>query len=397
MRILVLTNLYPNPFEPNRGLFNRNQIRHLAEEHEVTVISPILWTDEWAARRAGNSSLTNSRANELDGIPIVHPRYFYTPKILRSCYGRFFKASVQRTFRSSVERFQPDVVYSPWTYPDGWAAVELGHARGLPVVVKVHGSDIHQLNRFPGRSSGTLKALHEADGVVVVSADLKDQIVRLGVNDQNVQVIRNGIDAGLFAPGDKRQARARLGLPDDRAMVVTIANLVPVKGHRILLEALKLLQRGGVFVDCHLLGDGPLRNSLVSESAGLALSDRLILHGTQPHADLGDWYRAADVVAVPSLAEGIPNVLLEAMACEVPCVATSLSGIQEVIPQDYPCRLVPPGDAAAFASAIQMMLHHRPPIARSHTAPRSHRQVAKELENFLADVCRVSKPLVAAG
>jgi glycosyltransferase involved in cell wall biosynthesis len=397
MRILVLTNLYPNPFEPNRGLFNRNQIRHLAEEHEVTVISPILWTDEWAARRAGSSPLLNGRENELDGIPIVHPRYFYTPKVLRSCYGRFFKASVRRAFNRTVDRFQPDVVFSPWAYPDGWAAVELGHGCGLPVVIKVHGSDIHQLNRFPGRCSGTLQALHDANGVVVVSADLKDQIIRLGVNGESIRVIYNGIDAGVFAPGDKRQARARLGLPENRAAVVMVANFVPVKGHRILLEALKLLEGSGVPFDCHLLGDGPLRSSLASEAAALGLTHRVIFHGTKSQADLGDWYRAADIVAVPSLAEGIPNVLLEAMTCGVPCVATSLDGIREVMPMDYPCRLVPPGDAGALASAIQMMLHQEPQAARSQAAPRSHCQAAKELGQFLTDVRRIPIRLAAVG
>ncbi len=83
MRILVLTNLYPNPFEPNRGSFNRHQICHLAEDHEVKVISPILWTDELAARRAGKPKLSDNRQTKLDGISVTHPRYFYTPKFLR--------------------------------------------------------------------------------------------------------------------------------------------------------------------------------------------------------------------------------------------------------------------------------------------------------------------------
>ena len=230
MRILVLTNLYPNPFQPNRGLFNRHPIRHLAAKHEVMVISPILWTDEWTARRAGKPKLGKNRTVELDGVRIVHPRYLYSPKCFREQYGRFFKLSVQRTFQRVIDQFHPDVLFAPWAYPDGWAAVELGNRYGLPVVLKVHGSDIHHLGLFPRRMSGTLRALNKADGIVVVNRELSTRIIEMGVDARKVRVVYNGIDRTVFHPGDKQKARDRQQLTLTRPLVLAVGNLVPVKG-----------------------------------------------------------------------------------------------------------------------------------------------------------------------
>ena len=140
MRILVVTNLYPNPLEPERAPFNRYQVRALAAQHPVQIISPIAWTGELAVRSRGR--IPHHRRVICDGIVVDHPRYWYTPKVMRNCYGHFFSRSIRRTFARALREFQPDLVLASWAYPDGWAAVELGHRVGLPVVIKVHGCDI---------------------------------------------------------------------------------------------------------------------------------------------------------------------------------------------------------------------------------------------------------------
>src|SRR5262249_19860522 len=121
MRILVVTNLYPNPFDPNRGMFNRQQLRAVADRHPVRVISPVAWGDELAARRRGVPSPPAGGRKDCDGIPVEYPRYLYTPKVLRGSYGRFYRRSIRGAFARALAEFRPDVVYSPWAYPDGWA------------------------------------------------------------------------------------------------------------------------------------------------------------------------------------------------------------------------------------------------------------------------------------
>src|SRR5579884_993304 len=102
MRILVITNLYPNPYQPNRSTFNRQQVRALAQGHELRVIAPILWTEELSARRKGTVRLPKDRCTVCDGIPVSHPRYVYPPKIGRRWYGRCFRRSIRASFRQAL-------------------------------------------------------------------------------------------------------------------------------------------------------------------------------------------------------------------------------------------------------------------------------------------------------
>src|SRR5436190_614357 len=138
MRVLVVTNLFPHPLDPNRSTFNRQQIVALAKQHEVRVICPVSWVDELRAKRKMAARIPSGRFGTLGKIPVDYPRYFYTPRILRGWYGRFYLRSVRKTFARAVREFRPDVVLGCWAYPDGWAAVKLGHEAGLPVVLKVH-------------------------------------------------------------------------------------------------------------------------------------------------------------------------------------------------------------------------------------------------------------------
>ena len=125
MKVLVLTNLYPNPIQPHRAPWNRAQLRGLSARHDVHIVSPILWTDEMSARRQKASSVPTDRRSTCDGIPVEHPRYLYPPQMLRGTYGNCFLWSVGPAFRRLVRQIQPDIIYSSWAYPDGWAAVQL--------------------------------------------------------------------------------------------------------------------------------------------------------------------------------------------------------------------------------------------------------------------------------
>jgi glycosyltransferase involved in cell wall biosynthesis len=387
MRVLALTNLYPNPFQPNRATFNRQQLRLLATRHSVAVISPIAWTEEWAARRKGAGSLPRDRRVTCDGITVDHPRYLYPPKVLRSCYGRFFRRSVRSTFERALSEFRPDLVFAPWAYPDGWAAVQLGHRAGLPVVIKVHGSDILRLALHPRRSRGTIEALRGADAVVAVSHDLKERVVAMGADPRRVQVVYDGIDSQLFHPGARDVARARLAeeLDLQGPVALFIGNLLPVKGLDVLIEAFGRLARQGVEFTGILIGQGPLRSRLENQVLRLGLQGRVKLLGPRPHDQLPDWYRAADLFVLPSHSEGVPVVLLEAAACGTPFVASRVGGIPEIAHLGA-SRLVPAGDAAALAEAIRAGLAERPPPRQIHDPARSHSEAVSEMVDLFEEV-----------
>jgi glycosyltransferase involved in cell wall biosynthesis len=383
----VITNLYPNPLNPYRAPFNRQEFRSLAERHEVSVISPIAWTDELQAARAGKRLRGARRRVDEGGIDVIHPRYVFTPRAFRSWYGEFFRASVRRSFEEAVASFRPELVYAPWAYPDGWAAVQLAREAGLPVVLKVHGSDIRLVADHPDRIPGTREALVSADAVVAVSRDLAERVVALGAAPNRVRLIYGGIDTSLFHPGPRDEARARLGLRPDGPVLLFVGNLVAVKGVDVLIQAVSRLIVGGMRPTCYLIGQGPLGPTLDRQALRLGIADRVHRLGPLPLERLPDWYRAADLLVLPSHSEGLPSVLSEAVACGTPYVATRVGGVPEIA--HLGCgRLVPPGNAAALALAILEAIEDPSPRVASSRDCCSYGDVADDLTVLFEKVVR---------
>jgi len=384
MRILAMTNLYPNPYQPHRATFNRHQFRILGQRQAVHVIAPISWTDELKARRSGASPLPSGRRLMFDGLNVDHPRYLFPPKFARAWYGHFYLASVRKTFHRAVRDFRPDLIFTPWAYPDGWAAVRLGRALGCPVVLQVHGSDILLLDQVPSRRRRTEEAVRTADGIVAVSHDLAKHLVRMGVTASKIRVIHDGVERALFAPGDKARERAILKLPPQRRLLLFIGNLVPVKAIDVLLRACAeptLRKTDYLLV---VVGQGPQRPCLEQLAGQLGVANRVRFVGALPQADLPHWYRAADVFVLPSHSEGVPNVLLEASACGAPWVASRVGGIPEISHLGV-SRLVTPNAPVELAHAILETLN-APPRSEPPIGPKPREEAVDELIDFLQSI-----------
>jgi glycosyltransferase involved in cell wall biosynthesis len=395
MRILMLTNLYPNALQPHRANYNRQQMRLVAKKMGVSVIAPIAWTDELAARAKGHR-IGSDRCSVSDGIPVEHPKYWFTPKFGRVQYGRFYYWSVRKTFRRLVREFAPELIYAPWAYPDGWAAVRLGREKGLPVVIKVVGSDFLMLSTHPEKQHGTLEALRGADAIVAVSRDLANRMAAHGIDAQKISIVYDGVDTTLFRPGSKSEARARLGMPDGLPTLLFVGNLVPVKAIDNLIDACALLANRGLQFHCLLVGEGPLRHRLEQQARRRGLAERIRFVGPVANDLLPDWYRAADVLVLPSHSEGVPNVLLEAAACGTPFVASRVGGIPEIAHLGV-CRLVPPASPDLLADSVASILEgprDRPAVESAR--PRSRAESADELievfEGVLARHCGQLSP-----
>lgn len=385
MRILVLTNLYPRPFRETLAPFNRAQFHALVPEHELRIVAPVAWTEELRDRLRGR--VTTSRRQTADGVTVEHPLYFFLPKIAPHHYGPCFLWSVRRTIRRVIREFHPEIILAAWAHPDGWAATKLAEEANLPCVIKVHGSDV-LINAKSGRRRLEIaKALQSADCVLTVSRDLKRRVIDLGVTSAKVKVLLEGLDGEKFNPGNKIDARIRLGLPTETRQILFVGNLLLSKGLGILVEACQVLKDRRELFECRIVGRGRQEGEIRKRICAAGLDQYVFLAGSRPHQELPDWYRASDMLVLPSFSEGIPNVLRESVACGCPFVSTTVGGIPEIAQPDASI-LVEPGDPLALANALQTMLKY-PPSVEQVVATHQHvswEQAAEQLTEIFRSI-----------
>ena len=359
MHILLFSSVYPQPGDPARGIYCRNLLKAVVNPaHQVRVVAPYPWT-----ARLGHAFGRGARA-EKSGDPgpeTDHPTFYDPPCILKRMHGRLMWASARGAIRRVIrDGFRPDCVLSYWTYPDGEAARRAGDELGVPVALIVGGSDVLLLGRQPlAHRRLFIDVLKSVDEVQVVSSDLRSHVIGLGIDPDRVHESFQGVDLVRFSPGDRREARLRLGLPVDVPTLVWVGRMVPVKALDVLLRACAGLQTLGVPFRLCLVGDGPLRKPMEALALELGLEDLVTFTGACPQDELPDWYRAGDLAVLSSLSEGIPDVLREAQACGRPFVATRVGGIPE-ISDPATSRLVEPGSPSALTGAIRELLGSQP-------------------------------------
>lgn len=366
MRVLFFSHNFPNPWNPGLGTFNRTMLAGLARigggesahRHEVRVVSPVPWNQWYGGLIPGRGPKTSLESfSAVPGVEATYYPFYYPPKILRSQYHKCLSWSSRTVLPKIIREFAPDIVLSYWSHPDGAVANEYAHAAGIPSAVMTGGSDVLLLGRSGARRRAILTALHAADMVITVSEDLSRVLMSDGLPAQQLNVVRRGVETSVFHPGSRREARDKLGQPQDVPLLVAPGRLAPVKGWEYLLRACRSLADRGLRFHCVFVGKGPLQKALVAEAQELRIASHISFVGACPQAELADWYRAADAVVLPSISEGVPNVLMEAIACGGSFVASEVGGIPEIADPHFD-RLVPPAQPLSLANAIEDLLNH---------------------------------------
>jgi glycosyltransferase involved in cell wall biosynthesis len=359
LRLLTFSTLYPNPAQPNHGVFVENRLRHLVASGEAasTVLAPVPWFPGRGPDGRLKSRFPEIPLRELrHGIAVHHPRFLAVPWIgMASNPFMLYRAAKKALARLAAEGFAFDAIDAHYLYPDGVAAVWLARDYGVPVVLTARGSDTSQLPqyRIPGRLIRA--ALAEADALIAVSAALKEGLVAIGAAPAKVTVLRNGVDLDAFRPeADREAARAGLGL--DGPTLLSVGLLIPRKRHHLTIEALARLPGHTLLI----VGEGPERGALEALAARLGVADRVRFVGPVPHADLPRYYTAADVMVLASAREGWANVLLESMACGTPVVATPAWGSREAVAAPEAGVVIDEATPAALAAGIRRVLADPP-------------------------------------
>jgi glycosyltransferase involved in cell wall biosynthesis len=243
---------------------------------------------------------------------------------------------------------------------------------GIPHVITMHGS---QYVTSKWRRQVLLRwAFRSSAATVVVSADTKRHLEKeLGLSEATLRVILNGVPT---RPGDRAKVRAELGLKDDQIMLLAVGSLVPRKGHAVLIEALSTLGAGSWTLA--IAGGGAERERLeaLADSKGLSRQVRIMGH----REDIPDLLAACDVFVMPSLWEGLPLALLEAMLAGKPVVASRTSGIPEAVTDGVDGLLTTPGDVGELAGALAGLLSDPARRAVLGAAARSRAHAAFTLD-----------------
>jgi len=317
--ILVLTNLYPLPWEENRATFNRQQFGHLKALYRVLVLVPIAWP-EWVRRRLSKGGMAN--ALELEAVRYTW--YFYTPKFGRSLYGALMFFSLLLNSFFWIRKNDIELIIGSWAYPDGVAAFLLARLLGKKFILKVHGSDINVAAESRLRAWQIKFVAQRSDGVLAVSKALKAKLIELGVPSEKVKVLYNGVDHELFG---SREGAAEEG----STQILYIGNLKKEKGVLELAAAFELLLKKYPKARLLYAGAGVYFSEIEGELEKRGIVQHVELLGQVDHSDLPAMIARSTMVVLPSYNEGVPNVLLEAMSSGKPVVATRVGGIPEVV------------------------------------------------------------------
>jgi len=329
LRLLTFSTLFPNAARPNHGVFVENRLRHLVAGGAVhaTVVAPVPWFPSkaaWFGDWARHARVPGEE--QRHGIRVLHPRYPVVPRVGMSVAPWLLYRALLPLLWQLHQEHAFDAIDAHYLYPDGVAAVWLGRRLGLPVVVTARGTDVTLIPRYAVPRRLIRGAIRDAAALISVSDALRQGLVGLGAPPAKVTALRNGVDTALFQPPpDRASARAALGLT--RPTLISVGLLIERKGHHLTIEAMRQLPE----FDLLIVGEGPEQARLAGLIQRFGLGEQVRLLGPRPHAELPRLYGAADALVLASSREGWANVLLEAMACGTPVVASNIPGNPEVV------------------------------------------------------------------
>lgn len=365
MNLIVLSRIYPKNYSIYNGVFVQSQVRALKKliNGDITVISPVPWSPRllWFNKKWRDYGNTEKERAE-EGIKVYYPRYFAIPGNLFSLLQGFF---IYCSIRSMVRRIinmqmgRDTILHTHTILPDGMAGVFLAKELKIPHICTIHGSDIN-IQPFKSKMNFILTkfALKRCDYIVSVSMGLKDKVHTIASEIQHISVINNGADPEKFRPLSKKIAMQKLNMKLSQKVIVFVGNLIPVKGVNFLIQAFAELQKEqeGDKLRLLLIGEGSGRNEICDLIKSLNKEKSILLLGKRSHDEIPLWLNIADIFVLPSISEGFPTVIPEALMCGVPVLATDVGGIPEIMINGKTGFLVEARNAGLLKEKMRILL-----------------------------------------
>jgi glycosyltransferase involved in cell wall biosynthesis len=272
--------------------------------------------------------------------------------------GRDTRRAVMR-LRTILREFRPDVLHPFLMYSTFLAGLAAWGGSRPPAFVATEFSSPEKILeevRFTAPKRMLLKwAYGRLDRLVTTSNGVRDELVDTGyLSRANTHVINEGVDLSTCAPGDRAALRRETGLPEDKRIVTIVGALVERKGHMFLLDAFDEVLKEFDDLVLYIVGEGEFRPEVESRARDLGITDRVVFTGYR--SDAKKIIAASDVFCLPSLYEGMPNVVMESMALGTPVITTGRYGALDLIEHGESGMLIEPGDAGGIARSLRELL-----------------------------------------
>tara|TARA_R110001583_G_scaffold154316_1_gene306003 strand:- start:37762 stop:40371 length:2610 start_codon:yes stop_codon:yes gene_type:complete len=358
--LLVLSSLFPSSVRPKAGLFVRERMTKVADKIPVFVVSPVPWFPLQGLIRlwVPDYRLLPEMEEQQGRLQVYYPRYLALPFFFRGLDAWMMAASVRRLIQQKeITHF--DIIDSHFSYPDGRAAGYLKQWFNKPTSITMRGTEVPHSSHFKMRQR-LIEAWTQADKIFSVSDSLKQLAIKHGIAAEKITVVGNGVDSQRFYPLDRDTARQQLDISADAQVLITVGGLVERKGFHRVIECLpQLIKQHPNLLYLIVGGASPEGNwepKLKELVKQLKLEQHVRFLGEKTPDELRIPLSAADLFVLATRNEGWANVLLEAMACGLPVVATDVGGNKEVVSKPELGTIVPFGDSQALTEAIHAAL-----------------------------------------
>ncbi len=358
MNICMLTTSFPKYEGDIAGKFVFELAKELSKNNTISIVAPMD---------------SNSRKYELMGNIKVHRFSYMLPKrwqkiayregIIPNLKNNPIMLLILPLFilffvmKSIVISRNCDVIHSHWV-PSGLIGLICRFFNKTPLLITTRGTDIN------GLTAGflkfiTIKILKKTNKITTVSNVLKTILIDLGIDKKKIRVIPNGVSKELILHEDEKILKTNIGLPLNKSIILYIGRLTPVKGPDYLIEAIKIIcrkEKNCLFV---FIGKGQLLDTLLIKIKDYHINNYVVFVGEKKQTEIAKWLNVCDIIVIPSLSEGRPNVALEAMICQKPVVATNVGGISELVINGKTGFLVPEKNPKEMAEKLLILINNK--------------------------------------
>lgn len=346
IHVLTLTPFYPSEHDDAAGCFVAEPLAALAK---VGVVNAVFALQPFyrGKLRAGEAA-----------IPAKWFSYFSLPGgIGLPAAGAFVFSRIIGQVRELHRSHRIDLVHAHAPLPCGHAAMLLSAELGIPYVVSVHGLDAFLTGQVSGRAGEWCRRLSQrvyrsSRRVICVSEHVREQVLEGMGRSCRTSVVYNGVDPEMFSPGSVPAS--------EDPVILSVGNLIPIKGHDLLIRAVAKLAPEIPRLGLEIIGDGPERGRLQELAQQLQILDRVGFLGRRSRRQVADAMRLCTIFALPSQYEGLGCVYLEAMAVGKAVIGCRGQGIAEIIQHGSNGFLVGPGNEKELTLALGMLLRDEP-------------------------------------